>query len=77
MTDLMIVEIQEDNEWVVKSFEDIEIGSLFRLRNPNSGELHVFEGQTEFKATSGVKMNQAGILYVDIEEVGDRSAEYN
>jgi len=68
MENLMVVEIYENNGWKIKKFEDITIGSLFRLRNPNTGELHEYKNSTVFKSTSIPKPNKDGILYVDIDE---------
>lgn len=53
MTDLMIVEILKDDEWIERMFQDIIIGSKFRMRNPNTKELFVGDsGKTEFVAIS-------------------------
>jgi len=72
MKDLMMIEIYEDGEWIESLFQDITIGTKFRMRNPDTKELFVDDDKTEFVATSEcyVKNLDVGnsILTIDVEK---------
>jgi hypothetical protein len=69
MEDLMIIEIYEGGEWIENDFQNIIIGSKFRMKNPKTGKLFIGEAdKTEFIATSTPYSNEKGIAMVDIRQ---------
>lgn len=68
MEDLMVIEILKDEEWVESNFQDIVIGSKFRMRNPHTKEIFVGDSnKTEFIATSKPYTNKDGIGTINIQ----------
>lgn len=67
MLDKMIVEIFKNREWLVDNFQDLVIGSKFRMRHPHTKEIFVGDdNRTEFVVISKPYTNEDGIETVDI-----------
>lgn len=73
MGNLMIIEIYKDGEWIESSFEEIDIGCKFRMRNPDTKELFIGDNdEVEFVAASECYVKNLdvdhSILTVDVEK---------
>jgi len=66
---LMTVEIKTEDGWQASDFNEIEVGSVFRLVHPETDI--VFENdnnESEFEATTEPYKNEYNVFQVDVKE---------